>query len=192
MTPTDAPRRYLLTGELGAGKTTFCLHLVEILGEAGWDVAGTVSPAVFKAESKVAIDLLNPRSGQRRRLATLLTPEAQQSGPATKRWGFDAETLAWGDSLLARATPCDLLIIDELGPLELERGEGWLSGLKAIDEGKYKAAVIVVRPHLLHLATQRWPDAEVVLVSDEVAPHAQAAALARQILKPRRPDLQTP
>jgi nucleoside-triphosphatase THEP1 len=186
MAPTNQPTRYLLIGKLEVGKTSLCLHLVEILGETGWDVAGAISPAVFKAESKVAIDLLDPRSGQRRRLATLLTPEVQQTGPATKRWGFDADALAWGDQLLAQAAPCDLLIVDELGPLELERGEGWLSGLAAIDNGDYKAAVIVVRPHLLHLATQRWPDAEVVLVSDEVDARTQAAALARQILKSSR------
>jgi nucleoside-triphosphatase THEP1 len=27
--------------------------------------------------------------------------------------------------MLKSATPCDLLVVDELGPLEFERREGW-------------------------------------------------------------------
>ena len=37
----------------------------------------------------------------------------------------DAEVLAWGTRILQQATPCDLLVVDELGPLKFERGEGW-------------------------------------------------------------------
>ncbi len=51
--------------------------------------------------------------------------------------------------MLESATPCDLLIVDELGPLEFERNEGWPAGLAAIDSAAYKVGVVVIRPELL-------------------------------------------
>jgi len=48
------------------------------------------------------------------------------------------------------------LIVDELGPLEFEREEGWIAGVSAVDSGEYQAALVVIRPSLLMMASQRW------------------------------------
>jgi nucleoside-triphosphatase THEP1 len=125
---------------------------------AGRNVAGVLSPAVFEGGIKVGIDALNLRGGECRRLAVLRNPE-QAAGdmPATRQWLFSPTALAWGDDVLACATPCGLLVVDELGPLEFERGEGWLSGLVALDGRAYDLALAVIRPELLETALQRWP-----------------------------------
>jgi hypothetical protein len=70
--------------------------------------------------------------------------------------------MAWGNDVLGAATPCDLLIVDELGPLEFERNRGWTDGLAAVDSGDYRHALVVVRPQLLPAARARWPHAQVV------------------------------
>jgi len=69
-----------------------------------------------------ARDVLDVRSGNLRRL-TLGT--GASAAVVQGRFRFDPETLAWGDAALAQATPCHLLVVDELGPLEIERGQGW-------------------------------------------------------------------
>ena len=58
---------------------------------------------------------------------------------------------------LLEANPnCDLLVVDELGPLELVRGEGWQAALEALAQGGYCLALVVVRPELLDVLPAAW------------------------------------
>jgi nucleoside-triphosphatase THEP1 len=53
-------------------------------------------------------------------------------------------------------SPSDLVIIDELGPLEFLRGMGLQNGLKVVDERAHPVICVVVRPSLLLDARKRW------------------------------------
>jgi len=167
---------HLVTGERGAGKTTFCRVLVETARSArpGTLAAGILSQKVLVGGEEAAIEAVDVASGQRRRLAVLRRGTDAADGPSTIRWQFDAAILAWGDAVLRSATPCELLVVDELGPLEFQRDEGWRSGLAAVDSGAYRAAFVVVRPELLDRALRRWPQALVIRI--ESADRAAAAA----------------
>jgi hypothetical protein len=55
--------------------------------------------------------------------------------------------------------------MDELGPLEFEKGIGLIAGLELIDGKMFHQAIVVIRPKLLQPAQYRWPEAEVVDVS---------------------------
>lgn len=46
-------------------------------------------------------------------------------------------------------TQFDYLVVDELGPLELERGEGLTNAVELLKSGEIKKALVVVRPHLI-------------------------------------------
>ncbi len=159
------PVRILVTGEIGAGKTTFCLQIADQCHQADLELGGVISPGVFEGGRKVGIDAIDLKSGQRRRLAYLRGEKA--NGPSTKGWSFVKESVAWGNRVLARAAPCDVLIIDELGPLEFERGEGWVEGVSLVDEGDYEVAFVVVRLHLLNQALERWPDSDTINLASE-------------------------
>jgi nucleoside-triphosphatase THEP1 len=158
--------RYLLSGEREIGKTTLLLALKDQAQHAGFDVSGVISPAVFIEGKKVGIDLLDLRSNDQIRLADLNEAEPDSDVP-TIHWTFDKNALQHGNEVLGRATPGDLLIVDELGPIELVRGQGWQNGLKAVDGANYKTAVIVIRPSLLEIATKRWPDTTVLKLEDK-------------------------
>jgi nucleoside-triphosphatase THEP1 len=176
MSAAGPPVRLLVTGDRGAGKSTFCRALVETaraLPEPP-GVAGIMSPSVYEGGEQVAIDAEDLRTGRRRRVACLRSTGEPAPSEATKLWRFREEALAWGNEVLQAAVPCGLLVVDELGPLELEEGRGWLAGLAAVDSGAFAVAVVVVRPRLLAAARRRWPDAAVV----EVAGVAEAAEVA--------------
>ena len=144
----------LLTGSISSGKTSFCLDLAQLAKSMGLDVAGMISPAVFTESNKTAIDALDLRSWERKRLADLRTSKKREL--ETQRWSFHPTAVRWGNQVLAEAVPCDLLIIDELGPLEFDRSEGWVEGLSAIDSRRYQLAVGVIRPSLLNTAREAW------------------------------------
>lgn len=110
--------------------------------------------------------MVDIQSGTQHLLA-VLREKNDSSKVTTHRWSFNEDALTLGNRILGMSIPCDLLIVDELGPLEFERDEGWDKGLTAVDSRKFNAAVVVVRPELVGKALQRWPDASIIKIDVE-------------------------
>ena len=158
------PALVFLTGPRGAGKSRWSERLAASAREAGLAVAGLISPAVIEAGVKTAIDLLDLATGTRRRLADRPAPGVP--GTAGLGWRFLPDTLAWGNEVLEQTGPCDLLVLDELGPLELGGEGGLSSAFRTLQARHYSLAVVVVRPELLAEARERWPWVEEELEVD--------------------------
>lgn len=163
----------LLSGESGAGKTRWCLELIEYAKAQKIPVCGLVSPPVFEGNRKIGIDLVDLISGERRRLAVLRKEGAlpSEKGPQTEDWQFDKETLDWGNQILNQLShrlqgKPYVLILDELGPLEFLRGKGLLNALRLIDQRHYTLACVVVRPGLLPMAQQRWSWGQIIALQN--------------------------
>jgi energy-coupling factor transporter ATP-binding protein EcfA2 len=167
----------ILTGPGGSGKTTLCRELATAARRSGRDVAGVLSPARFVEARRVGIEAMDLRSGETRPLAWR-HDSARPASLELCSWSFDETVLAWGNAVLQRATPCGLLVVDELGPLELLQGRGWTAGLDATDSGDYGRALVVVRPGLLARARTRWPHATVADAGDATARQRIEALLA--------------
>ena len=150
-------RVVLLTGERGVGKTHLCQQLVVQARKSGYSCAGVLSPAIISEGEKVGIDLVDAATGEKRLLA-----EADHAGGEV-RWGkyrFVRATLEWGAEVLRGSTPCDLLVVDELGPLELKLGQGLVAALDVLDEGAFSLALVVVRLELVDSMRERLRPAE--------------------------------
>ena len=159
------PGLTLVTGPRGAGKTRWCMDLVEHARSSGLNPRGLASPSVMEGGQKVGIDLLDLGNGERRRLA-------YRKGDAggdlwTSDWQIVAETLNLGNAILERIKSCDLFILDEAGPLEFEHGIGLVAGLDIVDARKNFPCFVVVRPSLLSVVRQRWSWADVLDVNAE-------------------------
>lgn len=153
----------LITGPKGSGKTLWCMDLIGRARARGMYVCGLVSPSVIETGKKVGIDLKDLRTGERRRLAYRRgTPDGDVQ---TQDWQMVAETLEWGNSILEEIETCDLFILDEIGPFELEHNIGLVEGLRIIDGAKDFPCVVVIRPSLVKEARKRWPWAKVLDVS---------------------------
>ncbi len=129
----------------GMGKTTACQRAVELARERGLRVAGVISPPVYHGEEKAAILLRAVSTGEERRLARRAV---EGDRPTVGKWVFDEEVVTWGNRVLESVGDCDLLVIDEIGPLELEQGGGLTSALPALRNGHYRLAVVSMRPWL--------------------------------------------
>lgn len=170
---------WLLTGPRAAGKTTFCRHLAEHTRRAGWDVAGLLSPAVLEGEVKTGILAEDLRTGETRPLASAAChpPFDLSLGD----WYLDRAVIAWGSHVLEASLPCDLFIVDELGPLEFELGGGWLIALTALRQPQYRLGLVVVRPELLENAQASLPVAGIISLDNSKDPAAEARAWWEQL-----------
>lgn len=173
------PPLLILSGDKQAGKTTLCTRIAAMARKKGIDTGGVISPALFCRGRKTGIVALDVKTRNWRHLAVLRGKG--RTGLETGRWSFFPETVQWVNRVLRAATPCTLLFMDELGPLELERGEGWTAGIECLNEKHYRAAVVVVRPALIPAALQRWPHAFVRLAEPGARGKPAAEALFHQL-----------
>jgi len=144
----SSKRLVLVTGDTGVGKTTVVERVVALARGRGYVCAGLSSPAHIVDGRKIGIEAVNLCSGERRLLARVATEEA---GVQVGRYTFDPAVIAWADRVLAAALAArpDLLVVDEIGPLELERGGGLASVLEPLAAGCVPRALVVVRTRLL-------------------------------------------
>ena len=152
----------LVTGHQGSGKTRWCLALAEAASTRGIPRSGLVSPAVFEGDLKVGIDLRDLKTGVQRPLAVHRGKSSQ--GQSTQDWHFNDETLKWGNAILAQSGDCPLIVLDELGPLELQRDAGLTNGIALVSARRYQLACVVIRPSLLEQAVECWPWAQILQI----------------------------
>jgi nucleoside-triphosphatase len=135
----------ILTGERGVGKSTVCQRVVAMAQSQGLLCGGIITVR----RSAETLDVVDARSGETRRLTvTSDIPTDLVVGP----YRFDPATVAWGNELLRAALPCELLVVDELGPLEFERGQGWTAAFDVLRGEGSALALVVVRPWLVERA----------------------------------------
>ena len=146
MIASRKPPIWMVTGPRGMGKSSFCREMAESAQNAGWEVAGILSLVQMEWGLKTGILAEDLRTGISRRLAS--TVRRSESDLAFGDWYFDRQTLEWGSQVLEHSLPCDLLVVDELGPLELTRQMGWQVAFDVLHRGRYRLALIVIRPEL--------------------------------------------
>lgn len=167
---------YLLTGEIQTGKTRWLERRAARAAEAGVRVYGVLAPGVWHEDGaggfeKLGIDnVLLPQNerihlAERRDIAQRLG-SVEPDGPSERArlgWAMSNAALARVNEHFSRLA-CEaaqvggargLLVVDELGRLELMRGEGLTAALDLLRRGPQPAwedAVVVVRAGLLDRA----------------------------------------
>lgn len=153
----------IVCGRSGSGKTSYCRATIERATRAGHDVAGILGLSDPPDGERMHIIAHDLRTGVGRPLADV-EPAIGATSLRSGRWWFNAETIAWANQVLHNACPCDLLVVDEIGPLELRDEEGLCEGLRALDRREYGEAIVTTRPSLLRSLCERWPWASVLML----------------------------
>ena len=179
---------FILTGDVQTGKTRWLESLIVSLESRGISSQGMIAPGVWRSGSdqsaiheyvdangfeKLGIDnVLLPQHeriafARRRDIALsegMLDPNAQ-SEKEKLLWHIDENAISRVNDHLAslpnfNCSKPNLLVIDELGRLELLRNGGLTEALRLLEQGPCKAfphALVIVRAALLDKATARFP-----------------------------------
>lgn len=206
---------FILTGEIQTGKTRWLRRLVDRLSAAGVPVRGALAPGDWVRKEagfeKRGIDNVLLPSGEvvhlarRRDLAEASggLDALCQSERAGLGWAMSDDALSRVDAHFAGMVRGDrlddgsaaasaprragLTVVDELGRLELLRGEGLRHALELLERGpsaRWPHAIAVVRRDLVPIACERlsaaWGDIRVIGPDD-----ACAERVGRAVLKGR-------
>ncbi len=152
------PRIILLSGPRQVGKSILCQKLIALLRQNHTNVAGLLTTHTGPHD----LEVYEIHSGER---YGITLPFGDGVNAELGRFRMDAPALARGLTSLVRALPVDVLVVDELGPLEFKLGRGWLPVLAMLKADCCRAAVLVVRPELLPDAIAQLPGLLVIVVS---------------------------
>jgi len=164
----------LLTGPSGSGKSTLCRRVLDVARRRGIGVGGVVAE-VRATDGVVGLDAVDVASGERVGLADFDRPTG---GPVTGRWHFHPAAFETGLNWCRRVPAGDLLIVDEIGPLELAQGLGWAPVLPLV-RAHAGPVIAVVRPSLVEAFASAM--GERVTTRIDVTPDSRDMAFERAL-----------
>jgi nucleoside-triphosphatase len=155
-----------LTGSPGVGKTTLLLKIVDILRAKGYRVGGMVSREVRSHGARIGFEILDLASGKRGWLAHV----NQKTGPQVGRYRVNLEDLdnVGAEAILKAVRECDIVAVDEIGPMELFSEKFKLAVNDVLKSEKLLVGVVhwKARDKLVD-AVKRGEDSEIFTVTRE-------------------------
>jgi len=172
------PRKMLLTGRPGVGKTTLLIDTIRELERRGLKVGGMVTREVRSGNVRVGFEISDLASGQKGWLAHVEQPEGPQIGKYRvnlkdlSEIGVNAINRAIADSAIS------VIAIDELGPMELFSEDFKNAVEKAVEAEKPLIGTIhyKARSRLTDNIRSR-PDVKVLEITHENRSHIKRAVL---------------
>ena len=168
---------FILTGLKQTGKTRWLEATVARLEDEGVSCHGVLAPGQWTAHADGSLEKTGINNILLPQHETVLFArridlaqgegsydEGTQAAQAHLDWHISEEALARVNAhfaMLMEAPPAQraVLIIDELGPLELKRGGGLAQAVRLLEAGpqdRYDHAIVVVREKLVDLAEERF------------------------------------
>jgi nucleoside-triphosphatase THEP1 len=165
----NRPRVILLTGRSRAGKTTVCQAVVAAARLSGAAVSGVLTEDGVAKDGGALQIVQDLRTTERHLLATAHPGTGKPAAwldaaetttpvtPSALKWLFDPGGVEFGRRALvtAQAAGCGLLVVDQIGPLELHCGGGWTVAFDVVGAGRFDLGLIVVNPAVLQEAHMR-------------------------------------
>jgi molybdopterin-guanine dinucleotide biosynthesis protein A len=170
--------RLLVVGEPGSGKTSWCKEYIDQRRKSGSTVGGILSPPVEEHGKRVGSNALNLLTGQEVPFARLSAYNSLKGGEMVGDYTINRDGILFACNAIRQAVEsrCDLVVIDEVGPLEL-RGSGLLPAVElalpsAVD------VLIVVRSSLKQALQEHFPEHEFAIIADLTQSRSNVSELA--------------
>ncbi|MDG6909630.1 MAG: NTPase [Nitrososphaerota archaeon] len=173
------PRIWIVTGPPGVGKSTLISRVVMKLKSAGVIVGGCTTAELRSGGTRVGFEVRDLTSGRTGELASV----SSRFGPRVGRYRVNLQDLAkvGAAGVEAAAVRSEVIVIDEVGPMELVSPEFRRAVSACIDSSKPLLAVVHERleDDIISELRSRAGEAYVLTVEnrDEVADQIAAALL---------------
>ena len=127
-------RLFIVTGSPGIGKTTVLLKMIDLLKNEGYSIGGMISREARVAGTRIGFELLDVGEGKKGWLARA----DQKEGPRVGKYHVNLADLegVGANAILHAIVLSDVIVIDEVGPMELFSDQFVQAVLKAIESNK--------------------------------------------------------
>jgi nucleoside-triphosphatase THEP1 len=145
---------FIVTGDRASGKTSLLTALTGEFQQRQHKIGGILSPVVWMDSNRIGYDVINIQNGKR---VPLCRNEPDGTGIKIGEWIFRDDGIQFGQTALDPSSliPCDLVIIDEVGPLELDN-KVWATSIDRLIHSSTCPIILVVREHLIERVQDRW------------------------------------
>jgi len=123
-----------ITGPPGIGKTTVIKRVMAVLEEAGFRAGGIVCPEIRGGGRRLGFEVIDVLTGDKGVLAHIL----QRSGPRIGKYRVNLDDLSriGVHAMKTAVEEADYIVIDEVGPMELQGRDFQIAIMKAIESSK--------------------------------------------------------
>ena len=193
---------FILTGEVGSGKTTFLRGLVDELRAAGVPFDGFLSLRVMTSGVTEGSDLFDLREG---RSWPLLRRTDSDKGQRVGPYVMLSDGLDRAAAILRRSRAADLLVVDELGPLELAGGGLWPAAKEVLFDDRRRSLVVIReslvpefravfgRERIKIFGKENWPELSDILRQPDTFPvKVKFFAYFRELFAAKERELNLP
>jgi len=180
-------RLVFVTGRPGVGKTSVLLRAVDVLKAEGYKVGGMISREIRERGVRVGFEIADFHTGQRGWLAHI----TQRTGPQISKYRVNLSDLnVIGASSIVNATrDADIIVVDEIGPMELFSLEFKKAVDQAIKGGKPVVGTIHFRARdpLINTIKAR-EDTEILEVTYENRENLHNAIISKVVQSLEKPS----
>jgi len=158
----DQASLFIITGPVGSGKTTYLIDLLDELQKEGIRAGGFVSEKSLQPDTDHDYSIRDVQSG---RSVPLSTRSAVDGWTQIRHFYFNPKAISLGNQILDSVSnsDTDLLVIDEVGPFELD-GEIWSSSLERLLSRPGPSMIWVAREGILDAITVKWNLTDPVII----------------------------
>lgn len=128
--PLNKNNAFIISGKINSGKTGLIKKALPVITGEEIKCGGIFSEGVFDGGIKKGFNLVDAASGEK---MLLCTDVFNKSWENLGRFYFNPDALLYGLNILSPKNLCkyDVIVIDEIGPLELSGG-GWAPALEKL------------------------------------------------------------
>ncbi len=144
----------IITGNVQEGKTSFLVELIELLKKNKIKVDGFVARGVHDEHGRIGYDLEHLIDGERQ---VYIRNSPSKGWLQYGKYYFNPKGEEFGRRILESINidNNDLLVIDEIGPVEL-KGKGWSLDIERLLDTSRMVQLWVVRRPLLKKVIRQW------------------------------------
>jgi nucleoside-triphosphatase THEP1 len=172
---------FIITGTVGSGKTHFITNLFEFLSLFEKSICGFVSRGIFDEEGRKEFLLRDLSDGQEWPLASRGEKDDWiKQGP----FWFNPDALGRGNKIIRRGIEdkCRVLLIDEIGPVELSGGAWHGSFVKVLQ--KFNGILIVtIREPMIEKIMEKYGIHEAFIENIDLTTPRKAGESVLSLLK---------
>jgi nucleoside-triphosphatase THEP1 len=145
---------YVLTGGQGTGKTTFTQKIVKGLSKKGITPAGILAQGHWKENRRERFDLIDISTQEK---IIFCQREKKTGWEKIRHFYINPQGQFFGENALhpGNLKNADIVVIDEVGPFEIE-GKGWADSIEKLLNESELPMIWVVRESILWEVLQKW------------------------------------